>query len=170
MKGEKIKEHLLPQLNKEVWKPATTEDLKKSGIINTAFVLNKGDVITFPQGFEDTFIVQRAVGNKGNHAVYFGVMINGVPDWMPLGTLRRLPYRYQEIWKDDKYKTNMEFIGRGISDNERLALVHGKQVIVEDVEELDTTIYDEATNSSKKKEDGTPELTKRSYPIYKEVE
>lgn len=157
--------------------PATEEDLKTSGRANHGFNLSVGDKIQFPNNWEETKYIKMPVTNSDKFALYLAVYINGKPKWMPMGTIRRMPYQMREVFKDEKFKLNLELIGENIYDYERIELTHGRTIVVEELVDLDTTIWDSSTGRAKVAEkvgeNGavTEEvvLRKSKYPVFKEV-
>jgi len=140
--------------------PATTEDLKASGV-QYGFTFSKGDVITFPtqEQFKPTKTMLEGVKNPILHC---NCVINGKTQRnIPFGSFQRKPHDWQDHLKS--YPLNMEI--NNMEDNyERFQLFQGKSIKVVDQIKMSYPAFD--ANHKRIYNDGIPVFVEKNTPIF----
>lgn len=129
----------LPQANVRPVRRVQPDEIKTTGVVFNTFGIRQGDVIEFPQ-YEGIVVVEQAV-RKGSTAMQYlvGVLRNGKPDYLSLGTLTRTDI--------DRVPT-CEFtrqMGELNNNEERLQFLAGKKITCKETKTIKTQAFDRTT-------------------------
>ena len=116
------------------------EDLKTSGVPFATYSVRKGDVIEFPDSWDDVQVFNQPVRANGtvNQALLV-VLRNGNPDYLSIGSLRK-----QDV--DRNYTSPFtEEMGKLNNDYDRINTLLGKKIKGVDSKTIKTQAFDRIT-------------------------
>ena len=130
----------LPQANVRPVRRVSPDEIKTTGVVFNTFGMRVGDVIEFPQYDEKLVVVEQPV-RKGSTAMQYlvGVMRNGKPDYLSLGTLTRTDIDRKPTCAFTQQMSEMN------NNEERLQFLAGKKITCKETKTIKTQAFDRAT-------------------------
>ena len=140
---KKINVNSLPSVsgaNRRPLQRVNAESLKTSGVPFATYSLRKGDVVEFPDTWDDVDTFQQEVREKSNIFQQMIVVLrNGKPDYLSLGSLRK-----QDVNREYTCDFTKE-MGEMNNDYDRIEHLLGKKITAKDTKTIKTQAFDRLT-------------------------
>ena len=140
---KKIDVNALPSIsgaNQRPLRAVAHDALKTSGVPFATYGVRKGDVIEFPDTWDDVQTFEQEVRkNSGINQTVIVVMRNAKPDYLSLGSLRK-----QDINREFTCDFTKK-MGEMNSDYDRIDSLLGKKITAKSMKDIDVQAFDRLT-------------------------